>query len=68
MLRGIGYLLCLISLFSSISILFLENQNIDFLARSTSLLTIFLVATIFASRNRINKESENITANDEKEE
>ena len=69
MLRGIGYLICFIALFSSVSTLFFTvNPNTDFLARSSSLVTVILIASIYASRNRTNKASENITANDENEE
>jgi len=68
LLRNLAFLICIISLFSSLFILITDNQNIDYLSRTTFLITFFLLAAILVGRNREFKGSENITKNEENEE
>lgn len=67
-LRNISYAICLIALISSILTLFIEDKNIDYLARTTIGITFFLLAGILVGRNRGFRGSENITQNEPGEE
>lgn len=67
-LRNISYAICLIALISSILTLFIEDKNIDYLARTTIGITFFLLAGILVGRNRGFRGSENITQNEPSEE
>lgn len=67
-LRNISYTICMVALVSSILTLFIDDKNIDYLARTTIGITFFLLAGILVGRNREFKGSENITANKEGEE
>lgn len=68
MLRIIGYCISSIAFITSILTLFINNENLDYVARSTSSITILLLFTIYASRNRKNRGNENITVNEENKE
>lgn len=67
-LRNISFGICLLALVTSTMALFMQSENIDYLARTSSAISFFLLAGILVGRNRENRGSENITANDEKEE
>ncbi len=67
-LRNISYAICMVALVSSILTLFIDDKNIDYLARTTIGITFFLLAGILVGRNRNFRGSENITQNEPGEE
>ena len=67
-LRNISYAICMVALVSSILTLFIDDKNIDYLARTTIGITFFLLAGILVGRNRNFRGSENITQNEPSEE
>lgn len=67
-LRNISYAICMVALVSSILTLFIDDKNIDYLARTTIGITFFLLAGILVGRNRGFRGSENITQNEPSEE
>ncbi len=67
-LRNISYAICMVALVSSILTLFIDDKNIDYLARTTIGITFFLLAGILVGRNRGFRGSENITQNEPGEE
>lgn len=67
-LRNISYAICMVALVSSILTLFIDDKNIDYLARTTIGITFFLLAGILVGRNRGFRGSENITQNEPNEE
>lgn len=67
-LRNISYAICIVALVSSILTLFIDDKNIDYLARTTIGITFFLLAGILVGRNRNFRGSENITQNEPGEE
>lgn len=67
-LRNISYAICIVALVSSILTLFIDDKNIDYLARTTIGITFFLLAGILVGRNRGFRGSENITQNEPGEE